>query len=207
MTHRWVLCQRALKELCLVSGSGLNDGQWHSVELNSGPEHLSITLDKDEGATAHTSVPLPLTANTRLFFGGEWTRRRSNSLHALCLNGTGVLYLWKTKKRETANVCVFILPGDNSCIVPAHNDLQIFIVLLWAAYPPRLFSINLPLSCLFALQLILPLPFCLFCFQLFPHAFFSYQRNFFFFSPVTNHQSGTYCCRCHEEKWKWNKLK
>lgn len=59
--------------LCLLTGSGLNDGQWHSVELSSGPDHLSITLDKDEGATAHTSILLPLTTDTQLFFGGEWT--------------------------------------------------------------------------------------------------------------------------------------
>uniref|UniRef100_A0A3B4Y954 Contactin-associated protein-like 4 n=1 Tax=Seriola lalandi dorsalis TaxID=1841481 RepID=A0A3B4Y954_SERLL len=35
----------------LSAGSGLNDGQWHSVEMNSRPDHLSITVDKDEGAT------------------------------------------------------------------------------------------------------------------------------------------------------------
>uniref|UniRef100_A0A3B5BID2 Contactin-associated protein-like 4 n=1 Tax=Stegastes partitus TaxID=144197 RepID=A0A3B5BID2_9TELE len=52
------------------SGSGLNDGQWHSVELNFRQDHLSITVDKDEGATAHTSIPLPLTSHSQLFFGG-----------------------------------------------------------------------------------------------------------------------------------------
>uniref|UniRef100_A0A3B5BNK5 Contactin-associated protein-like 4 n=1 Tax=Stegastes partitus TaxID=144197 RepID=A0A3B5BNK5_9TELE len=50
--------------------SGLNDGQWHSVELNFRQDHLSITVDKDEGATAHTSIPLPLTSHSQLFFGG-----------------------------------------------------------------------------------------------------------------------------------------
>ncbi|TWW58257.1 Contactin-associated protein-like 5 [Takifugu flavidus] len=55
----------------LSAGSGLNDGQWHSVELNSGQDHLSITVDKDEGATAQISIPLPLTANTQIFFGGK----------------------------------------------------------------------------------------------------------------------------------------
>ncbi|XP_029683615.1 contactin-associated protein-like 5 isoform X2 [Takifugu rubripes] len=54
----------------LSAGSGLNDGQWHSVELNSGQDHLSITVDKDEGATAQISILLPLTANTQIFFGG-----------------------------------------------------------------------------------------------------------------------------------------
>lgn len=59
--------------MCVCEGSGLSDGQWHSVELNSGPDHLSITVDRDEGATAHSSVLLPLTdiADTQLFFGGE----------------------------------------------------------------------------------------------------------------------------------------
>ncbi|XP_071342570.1 contactin-associated protein-like 4 isoform X2 [Trachinotus anak] len=54
----------------LSAGSGLNDGQWHSVEMNSRQDRLSITVDKDEGATAHTSIPLPLTTETQLFFGG-----------------------------------------------------------------------------------------------------------------------------------------
>uniref|UniRef100_A0AAQ4NPK1 Contactin associated protein like 3 n=1 Tax=Gasterosteus aculeatus aculeatus TaxID=481459 RepID=A0AAQ4NPK1_GASAC len=52
------------------AGSGLNDGQWHYVELNSRHDHLSITVDTDEGATAHTSIPLLLTTDSQLFFGG-----------------------------------------------------------------------------------------------------------------------------------------
>ena len=55
---------------CALLGSGLSDGQWHSVEFNSTHDHLSITVDKDEGAIAHTSIPLPLT-NSQLFFGGK----------------------------------------------------------------------------------------------------------------------------------------
>uniref|UniRef100_A0AAQ4RKF3 Contactin associated protein like 3 n=1 Tax=Gasterosteus aculeatus aculeatus TaxID=481459 RepID=A0AAQ4RKF3_GASAC len=57
-------------ELELSAGSGLNDGQWHYVELNSRHDHLSITVDTDEGATAHTSIPLLLTTDSQLFFGG-----------------------------------------------------------------------------------------------------------------------------------------
>ncbi|XP_068563834.1 contactin-associated protein-like 4 isoform X1 [Cebidichthys violaceus] len=57
-------------ELHLQRGSGLNDGQWHYVELNSRQDHLSITVDTDEGATAHTSIPLLLTTDSQLFFGG-----------------------------------------------------------------------------------------------------------------------------------------
>ncbi|XP_034531537.1 contactin-associated protein-like 4 isoform X2 [Notolabrus celidotus] len=57
-------------QLELSAGSGLNDGQWHSVEMNSRQDQLSITVDKDEGATAHTSIPLPMTPESQLFFGG-----------------------------------------------------------------------------------------------------------------------------------------
>uniref|UniRef100_A0A3Q1KBX2 Uncharacterized protein n=1 Tax=Anabas testudineus TaxID=64144 RepID=A0A3Q1KBX2_ANATE len=56
--------------LRLQISSGLNDGQWHSVKLISRQDRLSITVDKDEGATAHTSIPLPLTTDSQLFFGG-----------------------------------------------------------------------------------------------------------------------------------------
>uniref|UniRef100_A0A3P9QG08 Contactin-associated protein-like 4 n=1 Tax=Poecilia reticulata TaxID=8081 RepID=A0A3P9QG08_POERE len=56
--------------VCVRSGAGLNDGQWHSVELNSMENRLSITVDRDEGATAHTSIPLPPAADSQLFFGG-----------------------------------------------------------------------------------------------------------------------------------------
>uniref|UniRef100_A0A672IV76 Contactin associated protein like 3 n=1 Tax=Salarias fasciatus TaxID=181472 RepID=A0A672IV76_SALFA len=45
----------SLKCAYMLPGSSLNDGQWHSVELHFSQDHLSITVDKDEGATAHTS--------------------------------------------------------------------------------------------------------------------------------------------------------
>ncbi|XP_032382198.1 contactin-associated protein-like 4 isoform X2 [Etheostoma spectabile] len=57
-------------KLELSAGSGLNDGQWHSVALTSRQDHLSITVDKDEGATAHSSIPLLLSPDSQLFFGG-----------------------------------------------------------------------------------------------------------------------------------------
>ncbi|KAM3619666.1 uncharacterized protein V6R79_011561 [Siganus canaliculatus] len=67
---RLQLSRAGRAQLELSAGSGLSDGQWHSVELSSGRDQLSITVDKDEGATAHASIPLPLTADSQLFFGG-----------------------------------------------------------------------------------------------------------------------------------------
>ena len=52
-------------------GSGLNDGQWHSVELNSRQGRLTITVDKEEGGTAHASPSFPVAIESHLFFGGK----------------------------------------------------------------------------------------------------------------------------------------
>ncbi|XP_056149052.1 contactin-associated protein-like 4 [Lampris incognitus] len=59
---------RALLELS--AGSGLNDGQWHSVELSSRRGRLTISVDKEEGATSHASPSFPVTTGSHLFFGG-----------------------------------------------------------------------------------------------------------------------------------------
>ncbi|KAM6919785.1 LOW QUALITY PROTEIN: contactin-associated protein-like 4 [Lycodopsis pacificus] len=57
---------RALLELS--AGSALNDGQWHSVELNSRRGRLTVAVDKEEGGVAHASHSV--TAGSQLFFGG-----------------------------------------------------------------------------------------------------------------------------------------
>uniref|UniRef100_A0A667X365 Contactin associated protein like 3 n=1 Tax=Myripristis murdjan TaxID=586833 RepID=A0A667X365_9TELE len=59
---------RALLEL--TTGSALNDGQWHSVELYSRRGRLTISVDGDEGATAHASPSFPVPMGSHLFFGG-----------------------------------------------------------------------------------------------------------------------------------------
>ncbi|XP_036938988.1 contactin-associated protein-like 4 isoform X1 [Acanthopagrus latus] len=59
---------RALLEL--TAGSALNDGQWHSVELNSRRGRLSITVDKEEGGGAQASPSFPVAIQSQLFFGG-----------------------------------------------------------------------------------------------------------------------------------------
>ncbi|KAM3865546.1 contactin-associated protein-like 4 [Diretmus argenteus] len=59
---------RALLELS--AGSGLNDGQWHSVELSCRRGRLTISVDKEEGGTAHASPSFPVTTGSHVFFGG-----------------------------------------------------------------------------------------------------------------------------------------
>ncbi|KAM4591135.1 contactin-associated protein-like 4 [Odontesthes bonariensis] len=54
----------------LQAGSALNDGQWHSVEMISGRGRLTVTVNGDEGVTAHASPSFLITMGGRLFFGG-----------------------------------------------------------------------------------------------------------------------------------------
>ncbi|XP_030607295.1 contactin-associated protein-like 4 isoform X2 [Archocentrus centrarchus] len=59
---------RALLELS--TGAALNDGQWHSVELNSRRGRLTITVDKEERDSTQASPSFPVTVESHLFFGG-----------------------------------------------------------------------------------------------------------------------------------------
>ncbi|KAK2822754.1 hypothetical protein Q5P01_022819 [Channa striata] len=59
---------RALLELS--TGSSLNDGQWHVLELSSRRGRLTMTVDKEEGGSAHASPSFPVTTESHLFFGG-----------------------------------------------------------------------------------------------------------------------------------------
>uniref|UniRef100_A0A3B4ZJD8 Contactin-associated protein-like 4 n=1 Tax=Stegastes partitus TaxID=144197 RepID=A0A3B4ZJD8_9TELE len=45
----------------LLPGAALNDGQWHSVELNSRRGRLTVAVDKEEGGSAQASPSFPVT--------------------------------------------------------------------------------------------------------------------------------------------------
>ncbi|KAI1905287.1 hypothetical protein AGOR_G00014550 [Albula goreensis] len=54
----------------VAAGSSLNDGQWHSVDLNARRGRLSVIVDKETGSTAHASSPFHIASGNHLFFGG-----------------------------------------------------------------------------------------------------------------------------------------
>uniref|UniRef100_A0A3Q3IM13 Contactin associated protein like 3 n=1 Tax=Monopterus albus TaxID=43700 RepID=A0A3Q3IM13_MONAL len=58
-------------------GSALNDGQWHSVDLNSRYGRFTITVDKKEGGVSSPSFPV--TVGRQLFFGGCPTEDNSEN--------------------------------------------------------------------------------------------------------------------------------
>uniref|UniRef100_A0A3B3VDH0 Contactin-associated protein-like 4 n=1 Tax=Poecilia latipinna TaxID=48699 RepID=A0A3B3VDH0_9TELE len=51
-------------------GSGLNDGQWHSVDLTSRRGRLTVSVDKQETGVAHASPSFPVSVSNQIFFGG-----------------------------------------------------------------------------------------------------------------------------------------
>lgn len=53
-------------------GSGLSDGQWHSVELNSRRGRLTVAVDKEEGGVAQASPSFSLAVEGHLFFVGRF---------------------------------------------------------------------------------------------------------------------------------------
>lgn len=53
------------------AGSGLNDGQWHSVHLNVLENHAMLTVDGDEASTVRTAIPVQILTGGTYYFGGE----------------------------------------------------------------------------------------------------------------------------------------
>uniref|UniRef100_A0A3Q3WVM6 Uncharacterized protein n=1 Tax=Mola mola TaxID=94237 RepID=A0A3Q3WVM6_MOLML len=56
-----------------LSGSSLNDGQWHSVELNSKRGRLSISVDGEEGGSSQASPSFPFFLLLSIYFGGGYS--------------------------------------------------------------------------------------------------------------------------------------
>uniref|UniRef100_A0AAX7V4R1 Contactin associated protein like 3 n=1 Tax=Astatotilapia calliptera TaxID=8154 RepID=A0AAX7V4R1_ASTCA len=58
----WLYLSEARLQLQIhKSGASLNDGQWHSVELNSRQGRLTITVDKEERDSSQASPSFPVT--------------------------------------------------------------------------------------------------------------------------------------------------
>lgn len=56
--------------MCFLTGSGLNDGQWHSVHLNALENYAMLTVDGDEASTVRTAIPIQIQTGGTYYFGG-----------------------------------------------------------------------------------------------------------------------------------------
>lgn len=52
-------------------GSGLNDGQWHAVQLVAKENFAMLMTDGDEGSAVHSNLPLSITTGGTYHLGGR----------------------------------------------------------------------------------------------------------------------------------------
>nr|XP_046264880.1 contactin-associated protein-like 2b [Scatophagus argus] len=75
--------QKKNTRIDISSGSGLNDGQWHSVHLNVLENYAMLTVDGDEASTVRTAIPIQIQTGGSYYFGGyflhtnTWSHQRS----------------------------------------------------------------------------------------------------------------------------------
>uniref|UniRef100_A0A8C6SDS1 Contactin associated protein like 2b n=1 Tax=Neogobius melanostomus TaxID=47308 RepID=A0A8C6SDS1_9GOBI len=62
--------QKKNTHIDIASGSGLNDGQWHSVHLNALENYAMLTVDGDEASTVRTAIPIQIQTGGTYYFGG-----------------------------------------------------------------------------------------------------------------------------------------
>ncbi|XP_062260924.1 contactin-associated protein-like 2b [Platichthys flesus] len=71
--------QRKNTRIDISSGSGLNDGQWHSVHLNALENYAMLTVDGDEASTVRTAIPIQIQTAGTYYFGGYFMHTNTRS--------------------------------------------------------------------------------------------------------------------------------
>lgn len=56
---------------CFSAGSGLNDGQWHSVHFLALESIAMLTINGDEMSTVRAALPIQIRTGGDYFFGGN----------------------------------------------------------------------------------------------------------------------------------------
>ncbi|XP_040027121.2 contactin-associated protein-like 2b [Gasterosteus aculeatus] len=72
--------QKKNTRIDISSGSGLNDGQWHSVHLNALENYAMLTVDGDEASTVRTAIPIQIQTGGTYYFGGNFLHTNTRSL-------------------------------------------------------------------------------------------------------------------------------
>ncbi|XP_056276352.1 contactin-associated protein-like 2b [Pseudoliparis swirei] len=72
--------QKKNTRIDISSGSGLNDGQWHSVHLNALENYAMLTVDGDEASTVRTAIPIQIQTGGTYYFGGNLLHTNTRSL-------------------------------------------------------------------------------------------------------------------------------
>ncbi|KAM8793234.1 contactin-associated protein-like 4 [Eudromia elegans] len=54
----------------ITAGTGLNNGQWHSVSFSAKRNRISVIVDNDVTLSSHASIPLQIYSGDTFYFGG-----------------------------------------------------------------------------------------------------------------------------------------
>ncbi|XP_010181146.1 PREDICTED: contactin-associated protein-like 4, partial [Mesitornis unicolor] len=54
----------------ITAGTGLNNGQWHTVSFSAKKNRISVIVDNDVTSSVHTSIPLQIYSGNAFYFGG-----------------------------------------------------------------------------------------------------------------------------------------
>uniref|UniRef100_A0A665V546 Contactin-associated protein-like 2 n=1 Tax=Echeneis naucrates TaxID=173247 RepID=A0A665V546_ECHNA len=71
--------KKNIRYIDISSGSGLNDGQWHSVHLNALEYYAMLTVDGDEASTVRTVMPIQVQTGGTYYFGGYFMHTNTRS--------------------------------------------------------------------------------------------------------------------------------
>ncbi|MCI4391514.1 hypothetical protein PGIGA_G00135420 [Pangasianodon gigas] len=62
----------------MVSGSGLNDGEWHEVRFMAKENFAMLTIDGDEASAVRTNTPIQITTGGTYHFGGYFLQTQAS---------------------------------------------------------------------------------------------------------------------------------
>lgn len=55
----------------IITGSGLNDGEWHDVRFLAKENFAMLTIDGDESSAVRTNAVFHITTGGLYYFGGQ----------------------------------------------------------------------------------------------------------------------------------------
>lgn len=104
VTQFWMLIYSCTS---FLTGSGLNDGEWHDVRFLAKENFALLTIDGDEASAVRTNSPVQITTGSTYHFGGKFRNLQTQKLR-----------MPKYHKNRSSDLLT--LPG----VLDADTDLQ-----------------------------------------------------------------------------------
>ncbi|XP_047006175.1 contactin-associated protein-like 2 [Ictalurus punctatus] len=73
-----IITQQKNSRVDTVSGSGLNDGEWHEVRFMAKENFAMLTIDGDEASAVRTNTPVQITTGGTYHFGGYFLQTQAS---------------------------------------------------------------------------------------------------------------------------------